>query len=271
MNRLAITLTSRAHDLDRNVAPTCHGWRLPRALERSAPPNPVSPGGSDLPMPLQVIGAGFGRTGTASLKAALETLGFGRCYHMFEFMEHPEHAKYWDAASRGKPVAWDELFEGYRATVDWPGCTFYHELMTAYPKANVVLSVRDPERWYESASKTVFTAPRGGLRQLLQLLTTPRMWRSVWVVRRILQVQTFGGKTRDKDHTIAVFQAHNGAVERTVPSERLLVYKIEEGWGPLCRFLGVPVPETPFPHVNDAATFQENIKERFRKGAAKAS
>ena len=168
---------------------------------------------------------------------------------MLESMEHPENAKYWDAASRGEPVAWEELFDGYRATVDWPGCTFYKPLMAAYPEAKVVLSVRDPERWYESASKTIFTAPRGGLGQLLQLLTTPRMWRSVWVVRRILQVQTFGSKARDKDHVLAVFQAHNEEVERTVPPERLLVHNVEQGWGPLCRFPGVPVPK----YVTDSA------------------
>ena len=90
-------------------------------------------------------------------------------------------------------------------------------------------------------------------------------------MRRILQVQTFGGKAQDKDHAVAVFRAHNEEVERTVPPERLLVYDVKEGWGPLCKFLNVPVPDVPFPHVNDAATFQENIKERFRKGAAKAS
>ncbi len=149
-------------------------------------------------MPLQVIGAGFGRTGTASLKAALETLGFTKCYHMFEFMEHPEHAKYWDAASQGKPVAWDRLFEGYQATVDWPGCTYYIQLMEAYPEAKVVLSVRDPERWYESVSKTIFTASRGGLRQLLQLLATPRMWRSVWWCGAFFRCRPSGAKSGTK-------------------------------------------------------------------------
>lgn len=155
--------------------------------------------------------------------------------------------------------------------MDWPGCAFYKQLMEAYPEAKVVLSVRDPERWFESASKTIFTAPRGGLKQLLQLLMTPRMWRSVWVVRRILQVQTFGGKEQNKEHAIAVFQAHIEEVKRTVSPERLLVYDVKEGWEPLCRFLDVPVPETPFPHVNDSATFQENMKKRFQKGAVKVS
>lgn len=222
-------------------------------------------------MALQVIGAGFGRTGTASLKAALETLGFNKCYHMFEFMEHPEHARHWDDALKGKPVAWDRLLEGYQATVDWPGCTFYRELMDAYPDAKVVLSVRDPERWFESANATIFTAPRGGLQQLLQLLTTPRMWRSVWVVWRLLHVQTFGRRERDKAPTIAVFKAHIEEVKRVVPPERLLVYEVKQGWEPLCRFLEVPVPETPFPHVNDTETFQQNMRQRLRKGAVKAS
>ena len=215
-------------------------------------------------MPLQVIGAGFGRTGTASLKAALETLGFGPSYHMFEFMEHPEHARYWELALAGKPVPWDELFRGYRATVDWPGCTFYQELMAAYPGAKVILSVRDPERWFESARKTIFTAPRGGARTLFQLLTTPRMWRSVRFVYRLLRRRTFGGKEQNSAHATAVFAAHNEAVKRTVPPERLLVYEVKEGWEPLCRFLGVPVPPVPFPHVNDAETFQENMQARFR-------
>jgi len=222
-------------------------------------------------MALQVIGAGFGRTGTASLKAALETLGYGRCYHMFEFMEHPEHARYWDAASRDRPVAWDELFEGYRATVDWPGCTFYRELMAAYPDAKVVLSVRDPERWFESASKTIFTAPRGGPGLLFQLLTTPRMWRSVRVVRRILSKRTFRGGEGDKAHTIGVFNAYIEEVKRTVPPERLLVYEVGQGWRPLCDFLGVPVPAQAFPHVNDTDTFQENMRRRFRREAARAT
>ncbi len=221
-------------------------------------------------MALRVIGAGFGRTGTASLKAALETLGFNKCYHMFEFMEHPEHAGYWDDALRGRPVAWDRLLEGYQATVDWPGCTFYRELMAAYPDAKVVLSVRDPERWFESASTTIFTAPRGGLQQLLQLLTTPRMWRSVWVVWRLLHVRTFGRREQDKAHAIAVFEAHIEEVKRVVPPEQLLVYEVKQGWEPLCRFLGVPVPELPFPHVNDAASFEQNMQQRFRR-RAKAS
>ena len=222
-------------------------------------------------MALKVIGAGFGRTGTASLKEGLETLGFSTCYHMFEFIEHPEHARYWDAALKGKPVAWDDLFEGYQATVDWPGCTFYRELMAQYPDAKVLLSVRDPERWYKSASETIFSASRGGPRQLWQLLTTPRMWRSIWVVIRLIPRRTFGGKEHDKAHAIRVFEQHIEEVKRTVPPEKLLVYEVKEGWEPLCRFLEVPVPDSPFPHVNDTGAFQKMMNERFRRGTAGAS
>ena len=218
-------------------------------------------------MALKVIGAGFGRTGTTSLKAALERLGFDRCYHMFEFMEHPEHAKHWDAASKGKPVNWDALFEGYQSTLDWPGCTYYQELMQRYPDAKVLLTVRDPEKWFESASKTIFSAPEG-VGALLRFLRRPRQLRSAFVVRRILFKGTFGGRTNDKAHAVRVFEDHIEEVKRAVPAERLLVYSVKEGWEPLCAFLGVPVPDEPFPHLNDAGSFQEQIARHFEKAGS---
>jgi hypothetical protein len=106
-------------------------------------------------MALEVIGAGFGRTGTKSLKAALEELGFDPCYHMSELFGHPEHVELWEAAARGKSVDWNELLGGYRATTDWPACSFYEELMQSYPDAKVILTLRDPNRWYESTYNTV--------------------------------------------------------------------------------------------------------------------
>src|SRR4051794_10397381 len=105
---------------------------------------------------MKVIGAGFGRTGTLSLKVALEVLGYGPCYHMIELLEHPEHVERWEAAVRGEPVDWEELFHGYQATVDWPGAAFYKELSERYPETRVILTVRDPEGWYESARNTIF-------------------------------------------------------------------------------------------------------------------
>jgi hypothetical protein len=105
---------------------------------------------------VKVIGAGFGRTGTASLQSALQDLGFGPCYHMYEVFEHPEHADFWEAALRGEPVDWDEFLGGYEASVDWSACAFYEQLMERHPDAKVLLSVRDPEQWYESMRSTIY-------------------------------------------------------------------------------------------------------------------
>ena len=109
-------------------------------------------------MPLKVIGAGLGRTGTLSLKMALEELGFVKCYHMIEVIGHPDHISVWDAAARGEKVDWEKLFEGYQATVDWPGCELFEEYTRLWPDAKVVLTVRDPERWHHSALRTIYGA-----------------------------------------------------------------------------------------------------------------
>src|SRR5262249_37024332 len=135
-------------------------------------------------MPIKVIGAGLGRTGTLSLKVALEELGFVKCYHMIEVFAHFGHVPVWDAATRGQPVDWDELFRGYQATVDWPSCSFYEELMRRYPDAKVILTVRDPERWYESVRQTIFFVRHafpGWVR-----LFFPRMRRFVHMVNRLI-------------------------------------------------------------------------------------
>ena len=213
-------------------------------------------------MTLKVIGAGFGRTGTSSLQAALEQLGFGKCYHMREVFAHREHAPLWYAASQGQPVDWDVLFAGYQATVDWPGCTFYQELMRHYPDAKVLLSVRDPDKWYASALKTIYSSHRPSLANwLFRLNPRNRYWQGL--ISTIWK-NTFQGRFEDKAYAIDVFQRHNAEVQRVVPAERLLVYDVKEGWEPLCRFLDVPVPNTPFPHLNDAAEFQRMIRRRNR-------
>ena len=214
---------------------------------------------------LQVIGAGFGRTGTLSLKAALETLGFGPCYHMVEVFGHPEHVPMWRAAAAGQPVDWHRLFQGYRATVDWPACAFYLQLMDAFPEARVILSVRDPERWYESARATIYRMrnPGGGLsgvamRAMFTLgqLLVPRMRTTPRMINEVIWQGTFDGRFEDREYAIAVYQQHNEEVRRRVPPEKLLVYQVGQGWEPLCTFLGVDVPaDTPFPHLNDRATW----------------
>lgn len=216
---------------------------------------------------MEVIGAGFGRTGTMSLKAALEELGFAPCYHMIELFENPEHAELWEAAARGEPVDWEELFGGHRASVDWPGCTFYKELMEAYPEAKVLLSVRDPERWYESTKNTIYrrrkTTPMSRIMSLMRVFS-PAMRRSTRVIDEVIWEGTFGGNFEDRRYAIEVFTRHNEEVRRRVPADRLLVYEVKDGWGPLCEFLNVEVPkDKPFPHLNDTAAFRKMVRRRF--------
>ncbi|QBD83611.1 sulfotransferase family protein [Ktedonosporobacter rubrisoli] len=215
---------------------------------------------------MKIIGAGFGRTGTLSLKTALEELGFNPCYHMVEVFKHREHADIWYAAAQGEPVNWRALLKEYQATVDWPGCTFYKELMEVYPEAKVLLTVRDPEKWYESAMSTIYqSAERRGLVQNIMGLMMPNMRRFVRMIKAVIWNGTFGGEFPDKAHAIAVFERHIEEVKRSVPAERLLIYNVKEGWEPLCAFLGVPVPSTPFPHINDREDFMARRQQRLRQ------
>ena len=218
---------------------------------------------------MRVIGAGFGRTGTTSLKAALEKLGFDPCYHMTEVFAHPDHADFWVAAWRGEPVDWDGVLGDYEATVDWPACTFYEELMRRHPDAKVLLSVRNPERWYDSTRSTIYELTR-----LIEGSTISRVifgvvslltfggftGRRSSLANDLIWQGTFDGRFEDQAYAIKVFEHHNEEVKRRVPRERLLVYQVEEGWGPLCEFLDVPVPDEPFPRLNDTAQLQRGLK-----------
>jgi len=199
---------------------------------------------------LKVIGAGFGRTGTLSLKSALETVHLGPCYHMVEVFARPDAAEQWlRAASRGS-IDWEEIYGDYQATVDWPGCAFWRELIAAYPAAKVVLSVRDPEKWWESASETI-------LRQAaLPPSEDPGLRRIQRVSLEVVHDRSFGGRFPEKESFIAAFEEHNAAVIREVPADRLLVYEVTDGWGPLCEFLGVEAPDAQFPNVNDREFFR---------------
>ncbi|SRR5579884_1952208 len=231
---------------------------------------------------LKIIGAGFGRTGTRSLKEALEILGAGPCYHMVEVFEHPEHVALWVAASKGEPVDWQKIFHDYRATVDWPACTFYKELMEVYPNAKVLLSVRDPEKWYESAMSTIYQAnqrrrsPFATVAFFLLKLLRPGIAAGIPMVDHIVWNGTFNGRFEDKEYAISIFNQHNEEVKNYVPSEKLLVYSVKDGWEPLCAFLGVPVPSVPFPHLNDRESFPgntiaQNTQKRVVKGALVAA
>lgn len=199
---------------------------------------------------LSVIGAGFGRTGTLSLKAALEELGFDPCCHMLEVSGRSERAAMWLAAAQGMSVDWREVLRGYRATVDWPGSAFYRELMETFPEAKVVLTVRDPERWYHSASETIHTRASAGL-------PGPEDTIAMKMVRAVVWERSMHGSFDDRDEAIRIFNRHIAEVKSYVPSDRLLVFNVKEGWRPLCDFLERPAPRTAFPHINDRETFND--------------
>ncbi|MGH8933849.1 MAG: sulfotransferase family protein [Egibacteraceae bacterium] len=215
---------------------------------------------------LKVIGAGFGRTGTTSLKVALEALGFP-CFQGSGLLAQPERVRLWDAVADGQPVAWDDLFSGYQAFVDWPGVAFWRELVDAYPDAKVVLSVRDPSRWYDSMDRSLLHLARQIRTPGFAKRLTPNLWRQLRMTEKVMVQRSFGG-CLDREHVIEVFERHNQEVRRYVPAERLLVYEVVQGWDPLCEFLGVPVPVgMPFPRLNDTDSAQEALK-RWAMAAA---
>ncbi|CAM3673758.1 sulfotransferase family protein [Paracidovorax anthurii] len=196
-------------------------------------------------MTLEIIGAGLGRTGTLSLKLALEHLGFGPCYHAMEVAATARRSvPLWNGAIRGTPD-WDALFDGYAATVDYPGCCFWRELLDHCPQARVILSVRDPDDWFDSVSETIFSQVRGN----------PLLGEQGAEISRFLR-RDFGDRIGDRAFMTRYFERWNQAVIEAVPAGRLLVFSAGEGWEPLCRFLGVPVPGVPYPreHARGAAS-----------------
>ena len=206
-------------------------------------------------MPLQVIGAGFGRTGTLSLKIALEQLGFGPCYHMIEVLKTPGAAEHWAAAAKGAKMDWEQVFAGYKSSVDWPGADYWRELVALMPDAKVILSTRDPEAWFRSTQDTIFNPNTNAL---------ARSSTAIGETMRAIGARNFNNRIDDHDTLVAAFKAHEAAVRREVPAERLLVFNVAEGWGPLCRFLDVAVPDAPFPRTNSTDEFREHAKEMMK-------
>ena len=198
---------------------------------------------------LQIIGAGFGRSGTMSLQKALEMLGYSPCYHMQAAFFRPHHLSFWIRAKAGNPVDYKSFFRNYKATVDWPACEFYKELMEAYPNAKVILNVRDPENWYDSMVETIWNV------QPILRRSFPRAYFKVH--QDIMWNSRFGGQFQNREKTIATYEAHIEEVKRTVPPEKLLVYNVKEGWKPLCDFLGKKAPRgIPFPNINSRRSFK---------------
>jgi hypothetical protein len=203
-------------------------------------------------MPLKVIGAGLGRTATFSMKFALEHLGLGPCYHMSEVLAGVRrNIPLWLDAINGK-ADWDAIFDGFQSTTDYPACTYWLELAEHYPDAKVVLTVRDPDSWFDSVSQTIFSEQMQG-----SLAGSP--------VEAMMQgaiFDAFGDRVNDRAFMTDWFVRRNQSVIDALPPERLLVYSPKEGWAPLCTFLGVPVPAGPFPRVNSRDELQHASNEQ---------
>jgi hypothetical protein len=219
---------------------------------------------------LQVIGVGMHRTGSMSVKAALERLGFGPCYHGLEALRRSTDGDRWLEAYRvteaGGEVDWSVIFDGYRSTLDWPTIHFWEQLAAAYPEAKILLTDRDPERWWEShlamfqLSAEVEAELTDEQRRGAEESGFARMQTALGTI----VPATFDGLVFDKAHCLRVFRDHYERVRCTIPAERLLVYRVEEGWEPLCRFLDVPSPPGPFPRVNVGSSLRRNIQTAMR-------
>ena len=221
-------------------------------------------------MPLEIIGAGFGRTGTASVATALGQLGYP-CYHMYEVVKNPEnksHLDFWHRVANTPPGTahdWEQVFGNYTAAVDNPACCVWRELTEAYPDARVLLTLhpRGAEAWYESTMETIYFTEVMWQFKLLERVT-PWGRKFGQMSRKLIWQRSHRGTMEDRDQAIARYRQHVEEVKAAVPEDRLLVYSVDQGWDPLCAFLGVPRPETPFPNVNDRAAIKQTIREMTR-------
>lgn len=200
-------------------------------------------------MTLKVIGAGLGRTGTTSLKMALAQLGLGPCYYMSEILSTPQAIPLWLDAVAGQPD-WERIFAGYQSTMDYPGCTLWREISDHYPDAKIILTVRDPDRWFESVNETIFSDA---------WVATTRASPAAPFFDKLVYAD-FGDRIADRGFMIDYFHHWNEAIVMSVPVDRLLIYEAVEGWEPLCEFLDVDVPSTLFPHANTRQEMLEMLE-----------
>jgi hypothetical protein len=204
---------------------------------------------------VKVVGAGVGRTGTHSLKLALEQLLGGACYHMVEVFEHLDHVPTWTAALRGEQVDWEPVLGSYSAVVDWPGAGCWDAIAAAYPDALVLLSTRrDAEQWWTSANATILGSMRSG--------GPPDPAMDGWRAMTAVMMNRFDPNWSDHDAAVAAYERHNAAVRNSVPAERLIEWKATNGWAPLCSALGLPEPDAPFPHSNTTEEWLARVQAR---------
>jgi len=206
-------------------------------------------------MSLQVIAVGLGRTGTTSLKVALEELGFGPCFHMTELLRNPASWPLWLRACRGEDVDWEAAFHGYRSSTDDPGTLCWRKLVKFYPNAKIILTTRDPDKWFASAqTSAVSETARASYER------APPELQPILEMNAAMGWDPRDPRTHDHSYMTGWLARHNAEVQAAVAPGRLLVFLSSDGWGPLCRFLGVNVPRSPYPHVNTSAEFVEMLK-----------
>ena len=207
---------------------------------------------------LKLINAGLGRTGTTSLMAALDQLGFGRCYHMLDLVSTEESLEQWERiVCDGQQPDWEAIYDGYTSAVDGPNAIYYEQIMKAFPEAKVILTLRDAERWYQSTHDTVYQfavkyqenpAEAGSRQSRLYRVTNAMFWEGL-----------FGGRFADQEYAMEVYRNHNQEVIRSVDPGKLLVYDVKQGWEPLCAFLGADVPPEDFPHLNNSESMRKML------------
>lgn len=210
-------------------------------------------------MGLQIVGAAYPRTGTVSLKLALEQLGFGPCHHMAEMIAHPEMAPLWIAAAEGRPD-WDAIFANYKSCADAPSCMYWREITAKYPQARVILTERDPEEWFASTQATVFSPE--WIAATLKMPLGP-FFQTLY--------DSYEGQIHDHDYMIGNYRRYCDDVKAVIPPDRLLAYRTGSGWEPLCRFLDVPVPEAPFPKINTRDEMRARLSGAISRGSIGAS
>ncbi len=193
-------------------------------------------------MGLRMIGAGLGRTGTTSLKLALEELLGGPCYHMYEVRERPADPDVWGDAYEGQMPNWEAFFDDYLAAVDWPSAPFWRELSEAFPEAPILLSVRDSDSWWKSASNTIFIA--------VARYFAPDAPDDGWTRMGRGMMTRFTPAWQDEAAAKAAYEAYNDNVRAMAPADRLVEWRPGDGWEPICSALGLAVPDHPFPHAN---------------------
>ena len=226
-------------------------------------------------MSIQIIGAGFPRTGTNTLKRSLETLGYNKTYHMKELLVKPENLHYWTTLDNTGTTDWDGLYEGYAASVDFPAYPYYKEHLKRYPDAKIILTVRPFEKWYTSIHSTIWQAGPQTIGEKLGMMAkmafNPRLRKVIKCVKlakKKVFAEQMQGRFEDKAFAEKTFHQHIEDVKAYVPADKLLIYDVSDGWAPLCKFLDKPVPSEPLPHLNKKENFKTMLKELMKGNMA---